>query len=197
MSQLHLSPFSACGGSDDPNESPTTSAASAEDTATQDVSEDESTSDADAEEDSTDAETSSEETAEEQSAAPAFGEAVPVSENLTVTISEPEEFTPSDTSFFSEDWDAFVKMDVVAENTGDEPLEAMSVYTRATTGSKEAEQVFDTEGGIDMPTAVIQPGKTLEFTIGYGVITGEDFVLTVEDMMDFSGNAVTLETSIG
>ncbi|WP_289017368.1 hypothetical protein [uncultured Ornithinimicrobium sp.] len=125
-----------------------------------------------------------------------FGEKHEISDRMAVTVSEPEEFTPGEYAFVEGDWDVFVSMDVTLENIGDEPVESMELMTRATSGSQEAEPIFDTDSGLDMPTAVVQPGRELEFTMGYGVNSGEPFDLTVEDMMDFESTGVTLSTTI-
>lgn len=140
------------------------------------------------------------ETADEEAEAAdgeaAFGERLQVSDTLAVTVSEPEEFTPSYPELAMEEWDKFIKFDIVAENTGDEPFEAFGINTRATSGSRQAEAIFDSENGIDLPSAVIQPGRELEFSIAFGAVAGEPFDLTIEDMVDFMGDGVTLSTTI-
>lgn len=182
--------LAGCGSSDAPasdSTAPTTETAQSED-----AEETAAETETEAEEE-TAAETE-EETETEGTAA--FGEPIKVSDNVTVTISEPVEFTPSYPEIVMEEWDKFIKFDVVAKNTGDEPFEAFGVHTRATSGSREAEAVFDIENGIDMPTAVIQPGRELEFAIAFGAVSGEPFDLTIEDMMDFLGDAVTISTTV-
>ncbi|MFK5644892.1 hypothetical protein ACI3ET_00065 [Ornithinimicrobium sp. LYQ121] len=187
---------SGCGTDPETSTEPTTSAAAAEEPAAETSAAETTTSAEEATETAEETTEETESTEPEDSGEAAFGERLEVSDNLAITISEPEEFTPSYPEMLMEEWDKFIKMDVVAENTGDEPLEAFSINARATSGSREAEAIFDTESGIDMPTAIIQPGRELEFTIGFGVVNGEPFDLTIEDMMDFTGQGVTISTTI-
>lgn len=201
--------LAACGDTEDePATSPTAaSEESAADEEMEEASEEssevdepaEATTDQEVQEEETSAAADEAESADDESGSESgatFGSAVQVSDGMTVTISEPEEFTPSSTDFLSGEWETFVRMDVLVENTGEEPLEAFNVYTRATTGSQAAEEVYDYEQGLETPSAVIQPGRELEYAIGYGVSAGEPFDLTVEDVMDFSSQGVTLSTVI-
>lgn len=195
--------LAGCGGDEETPEEPTATQQSGEE-ATDEGSADAAGDPTEDEADETTAEETDETTEEETdetaddtaSGEAAFGTRLQVSDNLTLTISEPEEFTPSYPELAMEEWDTFIKMDVVAENTGDEPFEAFGINARATTGSREAEAIFDIDNGIDLPTAVIQPGRELEFSMGFGVMSGEPFDLTVEDMMDFTGEGVTISTTI-
>ena len=203
--------LSACGEGEDASDDATISAAEESSAEESEDAADESSAEAEAsdtessaEDETSAAEESTSDEAEDPSdeeesadaSGPEFGSPVQVSDNMTVTISAPEEFTPSSTDFLSGEWETFVRMDVLVENTGDEPLESFNVYTRATTGSQAAEEVYDYESGLETPSAVIQPGRELEYAIGYGVTAGEPFDLTVEDMMDISSEGTTLSTVI-
>ena len=180
--------LSGCGGESD-SSTPSTPASAPTSKATEEETTEEETT----EEETTEEETTEEEAAEGEAA---FGSPVKVSDNLTVTVTEPKDFEPSEYAFVEGDWDKFIKMNITAENTGDEPLEAFGMSFRATSGSKESEQIFDSEAGLDAPTAVIQPGRSLEFSVGFGVLSGEPFDLTIEDMMDFMGDGATLSIDI-
>lgn len=85
---------------------------------------------------------------------------------------------------------------VTAEITGDEPFDSVGIMMQATSGSAESAQVFDSASGIDMPTAPIQPGRTLEYSVAFGVNEGEPFDLTISDMLNFMGDDVTLSTDL-
>lgn len=195
--------LAGCGADDESTEEPTATQQAGGDASPAESDEDaEDPAEDEAEETTEEAapkvtEDEAEETTEDETSGEAtFGQRLGISDSLAITVSEPEEFTPSYPELAMEEWDTFIKLDVVAENTGDEPFEAFGINTRATTGSREAEAIFDIENGIDLPSAVIQPGRELEFSIGFGVVSGEPFDLTIEDMMDFMGDGVTVSTTI-
>lgn len=113
----------------------------------------------------------------------AFGESVTLANNEgTITISAPAPFTPSDTASLTGEWDEIVVMDVVETNDGSEPTMAGWVIS-ATTGSQEAERIYDSAQGVTSPTVDVMPGKSIEYKIAFGRNTGEDFVVKAGPLM--------------
>lgn len=111
----------------------------------------------------------------------AFGTTVTLPDKEgTITISAPKPFTPSKTASAG-DWDEYVVMDVTEVNDSAKPDMAGWVI-RATTGSKEAEPVFDSENGITTPTVDIMPGKSITYKVAFGRTKGADFVLSANTL---------------
>lgn len=177
--------LSACGG--DTATEPTTTAASppatqeAETPAAEEASEEETT----------------EETEDEAPKATAedWGVKMTWEDGTSITVSEPEPYEPGEYFFASEEWDKYVVSEVVLENGTEEAIESFLLNFQATTGDVEAESIFDSPT-IEMPTAKVQPGKSLKFNIGFGVQPGEDFDLTISNMNDFMNEDFTLSTTL-
>jgi Protein of unknown function (DUF2510) len=105
-----------------------------------------------------------------------FGETWEYTDGLAVTISEPRSFEPSGTAIAPEAA-AYVLFDVTIANGTDEPYEPL-VITSMQSGSTEAEEVFDSENGLDgPPNTTLLPGREVTFQIGYGVAETGDLVL--------------------
>ena len=51
---------------------------------------------------------------------------------------------------------------------------------RASTGKREAAQVFDYGNNVELPTVKVLPGNELTWRAAFGVDEGEPFVLTVD-----------------
>ena len=138
-------------------------------------------------------ETTVEETIEEPANTnPTFGDTYTWPDGLSITISQPEEFTPSEYMGDIYDLEAGtpIKFTVTATNGTDEDLEAFGIDTQMSSGGKQSEAIFDSEAGIDMPTVTILPGNSLEWNIGFIVADPADMQLSVSDVMNFDSEKV-------
>lgn len=116
-----------------------------------------------------------------------FGTTLTWQDGLEFTLSEPTVIEPSEVMSMllsNQALDEFVVMDATLVNGTSEPLSPMMINTQATTGEIEAEALFDTGMGIDMPTADILPGKTSQFKVAYARMKGQEFVVIVSNMND-------------
>jgi len=113
-----------------------------------------------------------------------FGSKLTWDDGLAVTISKPVPYKPSPGRSADATDKAFVVMDVLIENGTAQPIEGGLLSTRATTGDREAQRLFDSANGIDYPTAKVLPGKALKYRIAYGVDPAKDFILTVQAGFD-------------
>lgn len=116
-----------------------------------------------------------------------FGTTLTWQDGLEFTLSEPTVIEPSEVMSMllsNQALDEFVVMDATLVNGTSEPLSPMMINTQATTGEIEAEALFDTGMGIDMPTADILPGKTSQFKVAYARMKGQEFVVSVSNMND-------------
>ena len=96
-------------------------------------------------------------------------------------MGKPKAFKPSQYAAVSDPKadKTFVVMDVVIKNGSTEPYDSTMFYAKATSGDGEVTQVFDSEKGIEMPMATVQPGKQLKFKIVSPSDKGQDFILYV------------------
>ena len=138
-------------------------------------------------------ETTVEETIEEPANSnPTFGDTYTWPDGLSITISQPEEFTPSEYMGDIYDLEAGtpIKFIVTATNGTDTDLEAFSIDTQMSSGGKQSEAIFDSEAGIDMPTVTILPGNSLEWSIGFIVADPSNMQLSVSDVMNFDSEKI-------
>jgi hypothetical protein len=107
-----------------------------------------------------------------------FGESWEYTDGLAITISEPKPFEPSDTAFASEAA-AYVVFEVTITNGTAADYEPL-VITSVQSGDAEAEEVFDSENGLEgAPSTTLLPGREVTFQIGYGVADAADLVMEV------------------
>lgn len=110
-----------------------------------------------------------------------FGSTFTWDDGVAVTISKPRSFQPSPYAASDNKFKKFVVVDVTLKNGSKEPYNAMTLTTTATSGDKQSDGVFDSEKGIDLPTADILPGKTLTWKQAYGVDDTGDLVIAVDN----------------
>ncbi|MGK4186588.1 tripartite tricarboxylate transporter TctB family protein [Rothia koreensis] len=116
---------------------------------------------------------------------PHFGQKYEWDSGISVTVSEPEQFQPSETAANVQDIDPndpnVRKFTVTLHNGTDKPLDAVTAHETVLSGGKEASFFADTENGIDgMASGKIQPGKDLTYDIAYALADPNDL------SMDFS-----------
>ena len=123
---------------------------------------------------------------------PTFGDTYTWPDGLSITISQPEEFTPSEYMCDIYDLEAGtpIKFIVTATNGTDTDLEAFGIDTQMSSGGKQSEAIFDSEAGIDMPTVTILPGNSLEWNIGFIVADPSNMQLSVSDVMNFDSEKI-------
>ena len=97
-----------------------------------------------------------------------YGDAAVWEDGMEVTISEPEGYEPSEYVELSGDGEPVV-MEVTIKNGTDEPFQAHSMHTAASSGGQEAERIYDMENDIDLPSTDVRPGKEITYKIGYEV----------------------------
>lgn len=131
--------------------------------------------------------------AEPASTNPTFGDTYTWPDGLAITISAPQEITLSN-EYVGELYDLSVgpvlAFDVTVHNGTDKDVEAMAINMQMTSGSKQAESVFASEDGIDIPTVTILPGKDLSWKVAYVVADPADLQLSVSDLNNFSNDKV-------
>ena len=97
-----------------------------------------------------------------------YGDAAVWEDGMEVTISEPEGYEPSEYVELSGDGEPVV-MEVTIKNGTDEPFQAHSMHTAASSDGQEAERIYDMENDIDLPSTDVRPGKEITYKIGYEV----------------------------
>lgn len=117
---------------------------------------------------------------------PQFGDTYEWDGGITVSISEPSDFTPSDTAAGGEGASDHVTFEVTVVNGSSENYEPSSLSISVQSGSGEGDQVFDTAQGIDgSPNTAILPDRDVVFDVAFGVTDPDDLVVEVAPGFDY------------
>ena len=118
-------------------------------------------------------------TSEAPDAAEKFGSTATWPDGVSLTVSQPKPFKPSQFAAGVESAKKFVVVDVTLKNGSKAPVESSLAFLRATSGDAEAEGVFDSEKGIEMPSSRVMPGKSLKWRQAFGQ-PGSDIAITAD-----------------
>ena len=120
-----------------------------------------------------------------------FGSTATWPDGVSVTVSKPEPFKPSEYAAGTEGAKKFAKVVVTLTNGSSEPVEAYMMDVRATSGDAAAESVIDFDHDLEgFVNARVMPGKSVKWPVGFGV-PGDDLLVTVD--WGFSGQPVTFQ----
>lgn len=121
-----------------------------------------------------------------------FGETAQFDDGLEVTVGKPEAFTASEHTIVTGDGEPH-RFDVTVKNGTDKPIEAATIIIAVQSGGRQADELFDFEQDLDLPTGKIQPGKELSYGVAYELADPEDisFDVTVYDADDLSRHEAT------
>lgn len=104
-----------------------------------------------------------------------LGETFTWEDGTTATIEAPQPFQKSEWAAGGEGYDHTISFKVTVTNGSDVPLDASFTSPTVTSGEREGDEIFDDEVG-GGPTSSILPGRTVTFTVAYGVDDPADIV---------------------
>lgn len=104
-----------------------------------------------------------------------LGESFSWEDGTTALIEAPQPFQKSEWAAGGEGYDHTVSFKVTVTNGSDAPLDASFTSPNVTSGEREGSEIFDDEVG-GGPTSNILPGRTVTFTVAYGVDDPADVV---------------------
>lgn len=124
-------------------------------------------------------------TVDDQPTTLTLGETFERSDGVSITISEPRKFTPSEYAADRYSSPAFVVMDVKIKNDGEQNFDPIETYASAQSGDKEAEDIYDSEQDIGSPPSTsVLPGRSTSYKIAYGVQDSKDLVVEIRGRGD-------------
>ncbi|MDO5746598.1 MAG: hypothetical protein Q4P66_02930 [Actinomycetaceae bacterium] len=128
------------------------------------------------EESKNDGESSASETVEGDTAQ--FGQTLVNKDGFSFTMSEPEEFQPSDEALVGEGTP--LKVHMTFKNGTDKPVETTFIAITAQSGGKEAEEIYDAKNKLgELLTETLNPGDSIEFDSAYAAADPNDFSLKI------------------
>lgn len=114
---------------------------------------------------------------------PTFGDVVSYSDGLSISVSEPSVYVPTDMAAGMVEGQPVVIFEFVLTNNSDEPFDPSMVIASALSGGKKASGVFDTSNDVGFPPATsVIPGESVSWNQAW----------SVADPLN-----ITLETTVG
>ena len=104
-----------------------------------------------------------------------LGETFTWEDGTTARIEAPQSFQKSEWAAGGEGYSNTISFKVTVTNVSDVPLDASFTSPVVTSGEREGDEIFDDEVG-GGPTSSILPGRTVTFTVAYGVDDPADIV---------------------
>lgn len=110
-----------------------------------------------------------------------FGKgAVAYPDGLTVSLSKPEPFEPSEGAYVDAEAPHYVKFTVTVKNGSDERVDPILMYVSLASGETEGVAVFDVVNGLSSPPeTTITPGDTRSWVVAFGVTDPDDLTAQV------------------
>lgn len=123
---------------------------------------------------------------------PSFGDDWTYENGVTVTLSQPADYTPSDSSFDPSNAPAHVTFEVTVTNDGEEDYDPVLLSLSAQSGSTPAEQIFDSAQGVGgSPSTTLLPGRSVTFPVAFGVQDPTDLVVEVSPGFEYQSVVFT------
>lgn len=121
----------------------------------------------------------------EASSEVAFGKTYTYKDGLSVTVSKPSTYHPTSSAAITKKWPHYVTFKVTVVNKTANKVDLNLFTATAQSSSKEAEAVFDSEGGLEGPPSTrLLKGRESTFKIGFGVQDPKDIVMDVAPDFD-------------
>jgi hypothetical protein len=115
---------------------------------------------------------------------PAFGETVSFPDGISLSVSAPAEFVPSELAAGAVEGQPSVVFEFVITNNSEENFDPTIVYATASSGGVEAPGIFDTSENVGFPpTTAILPGQTIKWNQAFS--TADPAAITLEVSVGF------------
>lgn len=123
-----------------------------------------------------------------------FGAAYTWEDGVSLKVSKPANYKPTESAAAAKA-KAYLKFTVTVVNKSSKPLDLALTYITVQSSNKEAEQVFDSEGGIEgTPSTKLLKGRESEWEIAFGVADPKDVVMEVALQDDFERPSLIYST---
>lgn len=118
---------------------------------------------------------------------PAFGDTVSYEDGLSISVSTPSDYVPSELAAGSVEGQPSVVFEFVFTNNSTENFDPALVFATASSGGVEAPGIFDTSEGIGFPpSTTVLPGQTIKWLQAFS--TADPAAITLEVSVGFSND---------
>lgn len=112
-----------------------------------------------------------------------FGSAVTYTDGVSISVSTPAPFTPSDTAAGMDQPNAVV-FNVTMTNGSAENVDPF-LYATASSGGVEASEIFDSEHNVGgSPSTTVLPGQTITYALAFSVADPNQITLEIQPTFD-------------
>jgi len=108
-----------------------------------------------------------------------FGQAFTWEDGLSLTVSKPSSFKPSQWAAGTDQFKKYVVFDVRVVNKTGKAWDPSLISASVQSSNKEGEQVFDSEKLGDEPSTKLLNGREVKYKIAFGVADPKDLVLEI------------------
>lgn len=117
-----------------------------------------------------------------------FGDIITFDNGVTISISEPAPYTPTQYAAGTVDGNENLVFNVVVTNGSDEPIDPMFLGS-VSAGGQEASSIIDMENNIGLPpSTAILPGQSVTWQEAYAVVSSTD--ITFQMSYNFFKDAI-------
>lgn len=121
-----------------------------------------------------------------------FGDSYKYEDGLTVTVSKPAKFKPSDVSFVSKPQKDYRQFTITVVNKTGKPYDPSMFTASLQSGNEEMEEIFDSAKGFEgSPTTKVLNGRETKFKIGFGAADPADMVLELAPGFEYQSAIFT------
>lgn len=108
-----------------------------------------------------------------------FGKAFTWEDGLSLSVSKPSPFTPSQWAAGTDQFKKYVVFDVRVVNKTGKAWDPSLISATIQSSNKEGEEVFDSEKLGDEPSTKLLNGREVKYKIAFGVADPKDLVLEI------------------
>lgn len=112
-----------------------------------------------------------------------FGETFTYSDGVTLTVSKPVRFKPTESAAGAEGGGVPVKFTITVVNATSKPMDASDFYASVQSGDGDAEEVYDGDNGLNgSPETKVLPGRQAKWQAGFMVKNPKDIVFDMSSI---------------
>ncbi|RKW71731.1 DUF1942 domain-containing protein [Galactobacter caseinivorans] len=119
-----------------------------------------------------------------ESSDPKLGDAYTWENGMKIAVSKPKKFKPSEYAMADVQGKPQV-FTVTVTNGTEEDFKPVILSLSASSGGSEAEQIFDSSQGVEMPTTTVKPGKTVTYKVAFDVEDPDDITMDVSPGFEY------------
>jgi hypothetical protein len=120
-----------------------------------------------------------------------FGETATYDDGLALNVSAPKAYKPSEYAAGSEGYSEFVSFTITLVNKTGKPFDPAMAMQSVMSGDAEASSIFDGDTIGGSPSTKVLNGRTVKWTVAYGVKNPADLTMEIAPSFEHSDTIYT------